>query len=660
MEFPSFIKRQFRYFEPRFSLPNNLAIPVLSLAYLIVLIFYSRHFGRLTHELSYDDVSYAVSSAQRLNILENQGWFALLQSYFNNPPHSPTTEFFGTIGLFLFGRNDTAFYAGQTLNVLIVLIFLSFLFKKKYSLERKSSALFVVVFSSPLVIMLTLDARPDMFNGCMTALTCLSILSAVKESREYTISLNKYKWLIATGGALSLISKLTIIPQTLILLFICTFISVLLVEKKKRSAFSKMIMRSFGISVLFASPILVMSVRKTLSYVQTVVFTSQRNVWNFSQAESNLEIALNFLSPSWQRIGGIVTPSYLLILCGSLLLLKRKISLTVHGPFVVLMLISFFILLIVRQKNEFFFSSIHALALFGLLELLLQIYSVDYRKAALSIASIVAISSLLLTSQFIRFPMSMETKVPNGFNREIIKTISEEDPERVLANVFVTFTGPVNATTLNWYELQNGGLRTFVDDALNSNFSEVLSRAKSFDLVLVVDSLRNDAAQGLPSSDFQNNFTAALLNAGYGFVQKIPIEKPHYYLLKRNESSRFEVFVNNNDLGGIDGPFPERGIIERFRWSKSNEVVFCNEKLSPGVVEYDIPLMTELAQRLTITSDTFTQTFLHTPGIFQFDKVIFSAGVGTKCLKISVPARNGRVAISTSFTSDTRLVRESG
>lgn len=645
------------YFKPIFSAPNNLVMPVLSLAYLTVLIFYSRHFGRLTHELSYDDVSYAVSSAQRLNILENKGWITFLQSYFNSPPHSPTTEFFGTVGLFIFGRNDSAFYAGQTLNILIVLIFVFFIFKEKYSQVRKSIALFVVVFCSPLIIMLALDARPDMFNGCMTALTCLAILSAAKASKEYTNSFKKYKWLIATGGALSLVSKLTLIPQTLILLFICCLISLGLVEQKKRFDFSKMIISSFGISILISSPILVLSFTRILSYVQDAVFSSQKNIWNFSQTESNFEIATILLSSSWQRIGGIVTPSYLLLLCGSFLLLKRKISFAVHFSFIILMLTSFFILLTVRQKNEFFFSSIHALALFGLIELLLQIYSVNHRKLALSIASIVAISSLLLTSQFVRFPRSMETKTPNGINQEIIRIIGEETPEKILSNVFVAFTGPVNATTLNWYELQIDGIRTFVDDALNSNFNEVLSRAKNFDLVLVVDSLRNDAAQGLPSSEFQNNVTAALLNSGYGFVQKFPAENPHYYLLKRNEPSRFEVFVNNNDLGGIDGPFPDRGIFERFRWSKSNEIVFCKEKYSAGVVEYEIPLMTELAQELTITTDAFTQTFPHTPGVFQLNKVIFSAGVGTKCLKISVPAQYGRVAISTSFSPDTGVVR---
>lgn len=659
INFRSLTKKLISNLKPIFSSPKNLVVPVFTLAYLTVLIFYSQRFGRLTHELSYDDVSYAVSSAQRLNILESKGWIALFQSYFNNPPHSPTTEFFGTVGLFIFGRNDTAFYAGQTLNILIVLIFIFFLFKEKYSRARKSMTLFLVVFCSPLVIMLALDARPDMFNGCMTALTCLTILSAAKISRESTYSFKKYMWLIATGGALSLVSKLTIMPQTLTLLFFCCLISVGLVEQKKRSDFSKMIISSFGISILISSPILVLSFTRILSYIHDAAFSTQRSIWNFSQTESNFEIAKILLSSSWQRIGGIVTPSYLLLLCGGLLLLKRKISLAVHFSFLVLMLISFFILLTVRQKNEFFFSSIHAFALFGLIELLLQIYSVNYKKIALSIALIVAISSLLLTSQFVRFPKSMETKIPSGINREIIRTISEETPEKILSNVFVAFTGPVNATTLNWYEMQINGTRTFVDDALNSNFNEVLSRAKNFDLVLVVDSFRNDAAEGLPSSDFQNNITAALLNSGYGFAQKFPAEAPHYYLLKRDEPSKFEVFIDNNDLGGIDGPFPDRGIFERFRWSKSNEILFCMEKLSAGVVDYEIPLMTELAQELTITSDTFNQTFPHTPGVFQFDKVTVSAGVGTKCLKISVPAKYGRVAISVSFFPDTGVVRGS-
>ena len=649
-------KKFARNVRPQSFKPRKLFMPVLFLGYLTTLIVYSRSFGRLTHELSYDDVSYAVSSGQRIRVLENQGVTAWLQSYFNNPPHSPTTELFGTIGLLMFGNSDTAFYAGQTLNIILVQIFLYFIFRTKYSQPKNSRIVLALVLTSPLFIMLALDARPDMFNGCMIALTCLTILSAAKTNQERSTSFKIYKRLIVLGGALSLLSKLTVIPQTLTLFLICIGVSIRLSDQKKRSEFSRWISSCFGLSLLVSSPVLALSFTRIYSYVYDAVFSSEKQIWTFSESESNFQIAITYFSPLWQRIGGIVTPLYLLLLCAFFLLLRRRMSFAIHGSILVLMTITFLILLGVRQKNEFFFSTMHAFALFGLADLMLQIYSANYRKQVRIIASVIAITSMVLTPLFIRFPASSETKLPNGLNQYIAKSLTHSKLNSEQLNVFVAFTGPVNATSLNWYEFQNGGRRNFVDDALNSNFDEVLSRATDFDLVIVSDSLRNESAKGLPSSDFQDELTDALFASGYGFVDAFPANKPHYYLLQRGKPSKFEVFVSKSVLGGIDGPFPDRGITETFRWSESNMIELCSNRIFNQGAKYRIPLMTELARELTIANDAFAQTFPHVPGVFQVNEIVLPSTSGSRCLRISVPADSGRVAISTSFGSSNGII----
>jgi hypothetical protein len=480
-------------------------------------------------------------------------------------------------------------------------------------------------------------------------LTCFAISTAVKLELEELKALKKYTWLIAAGVSLSLISKLTTIPQAVFLLLTCFSLSYRLVTKEKRVAFFKLVANSFGLALLITSPILTIEFSRISSYVYNAVFSNQNSIWTFSGSESNFDLIRILLSPSWQRLGGVITPSYLLLIIACILFSKRKIFWPTHGIFLTLMTVSFVILLLVRQQNEFFFSSIHAFALFGILELLYEIYYRDLRKQVVFTTSILVGSSLLLASLFIRFPNSLETKIPYGLNRSLVSTLRDLLPKKSRTSVFLSFTGPVNATTLNWYELQIGGETMFVDDALNSSLTEVVSEAKKFEFVVVPDSLRSDVAQGLPSSAFQNNVIAALLNSDYGVVQRFPDKEPHYYLLQRNKPSKIEVFVDDNNLTGIDGPFPNRGIMEKFRWTKADHLILCQQKIYTAPMEYSIPLMTELSQELIISSGDFTKTFFHTPGVFQMDKVILSAGLGTKCINITVPKANGRIAIATSF-----------
>ncbi len=183
---------------------------ILVIVWTAFIIVMSRVDGRLAVPPVYDDVSYMLDAARRLEGLSNGGLPRVLAEYATSPPKSPYSTVMAAGAFLSLGMREWAPYVTNVLVVGALLGFAAYLLRTTG--PRRRLAVLLMLLPIPLIGRAAYDFRPDLLSATLTA---IGIVMALEKSLERTGFVRRL-FIGAVFGA-AMIVKPTAFPATLAL-----------------------------------------------------------------------------------------------------------------------------------------------------------------------------------------------------------------------------------------------------------------------------------------------------------------------------------------------------------------------------------------------------------------------------------------------------------
>jgi glycosyltransferase involved in cell wall biosynthesis len=473
-------------------------------------LFYSYNSGRLTQQLSYDDVTYIIDAGGRIR--DGDLFFGV----FSSPPHSPYQTLLAVLGLKTFGFHDFSPYVigAASFAVLLTLFAYSLPIGKRHSLYLS----LILSFSSIGYFGFT-EFRPD-----------LSYALAIATGIVYLIQKN-YPIYMGTGFTLiAFWMKPSFFLHTLVLFIVAIGVRALIakgnglaIQHRRKSKFVFV----FGL-ILFLSHF-VFALEKTINYFIAGAIT-QSSVWSFPDSVSNLGAYLWY--SGFQRVSstvvlgsvmgiGLIYSSFRVIFDSRSNLLNFRSSMGIQ--LWILALVSFSIVSLGRIPNHFF-GATAALLFFA--SSMVFIASTQFARYILiiflSFSLVMAVMSLNRTN--LDYP-SRDASVKNPASKLIFSGM-EQNQIQIL---YVPFQGQVNAVTLGWENMKNKGNFLFDDRSVMPTLEESVDRANELGAILCPKETA-DYYTYLPSAETTKLMCSR--NSVLSSWKKIDLAN-NYYILKK-------------------------------------------------------------------------------------------------------------------------------
>jgi 4-amino-4-deoxy-L-arabinose transferase-like glycosyltransferase len=269
--------------------------------------------GTLSLPPTYDDVSYYVDAASRVQTFWQGNVLDVLRGYIAIPPHAPGSTLLATIGFLLFGIKP---WAADLANALPLFVFVLVLMRLFSGLPiGVKLAATIASLSIPIFGLAIVEFRPDMWCAGFTVLGTLLI--ALRDPRESRTA-------IAAGAsfAAALLMKPAFSPLVIILfgLSLVLRLAPSLRETKQSKAAVLACVTIGGVAVVLAGPHYILSLDHIIDYYRIHVFGPTVAVW--SPSLSTTQTALYYITGEatlsslgrWVYVGmaTLVTPLILL------------------------------------------------------------------------------------------------------------------------------------------------------------------------------------------------------------------------------------------------------------------------------------------------------------------------------------------------------------
>lgn len=528
---------------------------------------WSMSYGRLAYDMTYDDVGYFIDAFSRLQIFYKQGLPAAIEGIFQNPPHSPWSSLSAMTGFLFFGANDWAPYL---MNGFIIFLFLGFL---AYILRQihffAGSLIMVLVLFVPFSFFAVHEFRPDF----MTALlTCAFSLLAI-ESFAIGNSHDKFKLRLAgLVFGITLLLKPSFFAHTLaIALIVSLFIIVFkpLSERRswwpEKSKASLLILWNFFLpGLILAAPYYVFTWRNIWNYFWVNTRGDKAAIWNLQGSYwENFKIftfdgAVYFMISSYLYLfAGVAVISFLLflykrnwrdlyILSGLLSVAVASLAIIVYGShnnmffgltYQLMLCFAFCFCLASLWRNKIFFSVLLlAFVIFTGIHMvkgqaLLTMFSAGkspfaHKKASVNLKIVHFMDNYLKKNNFV---------IPGG-------------------EVFLSFTGDINADSMRWIALQSSLPLGFSDLHTQKDLAAYKKLIEKSDFIIVADEEAEGVYRWLPSFEMQKTVLE--------FLRSQPRMKEMLIIQtkKNNYNSSVRVFADTYNLNKkrntFDVPMP--------------------------------------------------------------------------------------------------------
>jgi hypothetical protein len=287
-----------------------------------LMIRQSMQHGRLALPPTFDDVSYLNDGANYLSTFDLHGFAGVLKVYRAGPPHAPISTGAALAGFALLGIHD---WVGAVTNAVVLLLFSRLYLGASRDLTvTQSTLLLAVLWTSPFVGITLIWFRPDMIASLLVAVGAIYVVTR----SDWPINRRAQLTAAASCGG-SLWAKPTIFPLTVALFGVAVALASLSAIRKRE--FLKVISAGaamFATSALIALPYYAFSFDTIVTYIHTVVFGSQADIWvqPLPLAES-LEFYLTggygIMSIGWWLYGGPIVGAIAILL---LLLRSEKLE----------------------------------------------------------------------------------------------------------------------------------------------------------------------------------------------------------------------------------------------------------------------------------------------------------------------------------------------
>lgn len=576
----------------RYSLIAVFAAIAVSVVYLRM----SELAGRLSQDLAYDDVSYAVEAAARLEKGFTSGIGAFLLSLVQDPPHSSFSTLLATVGLLVGGYHEIAIYATNSVLLVLVAWFLA----RQFGAAGVGTVTWIVAafLFSPLAYTAIHDFRPDIALGFATAAMVwwFSLGLARGEHRAFT-------WAGFAFGA-SLLVKPTFFAHTLALALGLTGIHLMLlvsrgVGKQIPQPRPRDLGRFLVIGLLLALPYYAIGGTAIFDYFWTNTQEETAKIWSFSPDLSVTAVAQIFLR--MQRTIGyhlFLAAGLVVIGLGWTIYQKKHPDILVLACLVSFALMSYAILVFGRVRNEFFFATFQSLVLLAGLFSFSYLASAwgGYRRRTLLVAAWIALGASILANQDIahlrvyddsnRF-RSWNTRVVNLLGREMA-SLGATRIGSFTPKVLVPGAGPVNADVLEWVAMKQGLRISTIDFSRRAETKDHVSMARKSHFTVVANPLTAEISWGMPSGKVHGPLLAALLKDPQFRLVDQPSNDTRYFVFANTgllERQRLVMDVDGLvDLAGIermDKPFLGWEL-SHTRWMTERDAQVCLVASTPG------------------------------------------------------------------------------
>ena len=483
------------------SLPNFLNLRRLplwlvstSIIFSVNYRFYiSLRFGRSGAEPSYDDIVYLLDAQERLNILRSLGIPSAINSWINNPPHSPSSTLIASIPQFIFGNSSSAVYY---FNSLVISLVVFFVFREIVGSKKISTFLTAVVIGSPLGPMLMFNFRPDPLYAVV--LTMFAIRISKPDTKDSLASLILFPSVL-------LMIKPSFIAFTCIATFF--FLGMNLRRYLNWKLELKAVVKYVIFSLFISGWYLINGLREIIYYVRSNTSGKTRSLWiedgYIDALLTNLRAVVLQIGPAYSTL---VTIFWLIVCIKSKeQLTKDKIAITLAGTGVINLAISVY----TQISNPFFYLTTLIPWLYLSIYLL---FSYTRTKGPVSQLTLQVTSILFLTSLLFlpsREWAAKEIRLEGPVNYELANFLRAER----INHVYFFYAGGLNADTTKWYlgkdsndiQFSNLGLDIFETnqaifkvDSIKLEESALITRSKNIN--------------GFPSDKVQEDLNSYLLS----------------------------------------------------------------------------------------------------------------------------------------------------
>lgn len=247
-----------------------------SCLFTALIIAQSLRQGRLSLPADYDDVSYFVDAARRLQLLYDNGIVQCFVDLFRNPPHAPIGTLVPFVGFLVFGMNDWAPAAVNVVWVALLLYFIKLLLPEVPRWAYATVALTALTW--PVTAIMVVECRPDMYAALLTVMGSTLMLRS-----PFLHATTRHIAVVAALFGAALLAKPTTSPVTLLLYGASLAIAVIIegrsLDRKSLSKAALRVSQSLAITIAIALPYFIFAWRDIYTYVYTMTMGSQKAYW---------------------------------------------------------------------------------------------------------------------------------------------------------------------------------------------------------------------------------------------------------------------------------------------------------------------------------------------------------------------------------------------
>jgi hypothetical protein len=258
---------------------GTLAVLGLSLLYVVITVQQSLDRGQLALPVTYDDISYFLDAARRLQLLYLDGPLALLDGWLQNPPHSPMATLKSLIAFLVFGIQDWAPAAANVLVLAGVLLALDRTLLTGLS-SRGRLFLLLIILSWPIFSFLVIESRPDIITGFLLAFGAFLAVM-----RPWLGSSLRHIAAVSAIFGFALLWKPSYLPVTLGV-FGLSLLAATLIDLGRSWTGNRIIAAlrtgivAGALMVAFALPHFAINARHTVRYIYTTLFGAEKDLWS--------------------------------------------------------------------------------------------------------------------------------------------------------------------------------------------------------------------------------------------------------------------------------------------------------------------------------------------------------------------------------------------
>jgi len=575
-----------------------------SILFTAVVVHWSIHSGRLSHDPKADDVGYLLDGLDRLNFTYAKGLFGLVENIMSWPPHSVFSTLGASLAFAVAGVHDWAPYAFNGLLILAFLLSIVYISSELGLLPL--SLIMILLLSLPVSIVAVHDFRPDYAVALASSIAIYFASESIKLSPKFS---NK-KYLVWCGVlfGLAFLIKPPVIVITMPLFFsVIIMIAVTHFWDQPRDCNgtgSSGLLYKLSLlctpALLLAGWYYFIAYKQIYTYLYVNAIGEHAHLWKMA---GGLIDAAKYVIVKNSKIflgRGILTVLYSILFALTLALYKKDWKYIYCQCFVLAVVLFVVVILSVAKYNQIF------LGLFQVLFILIaSIISINYLYMNINTrVGYYILNSLMIIAILNNFVGQRPTivapicqselsKKENSLNKKIINDIVNALELRGIANaakptVFVSFIGPVSAYSMQWYA-RILGIEMFIKDMHRDpdldRFYEMSRRA---DFVVAARGGTPDIWRKIPQVDQINDSLIEKLSNENGFIKvcRYPTSAGGAIYLFENIYANNGGFTTLAEFGGfLSSEPPIDGSSGRMvRWGTWPESILLFESADKGVV----------------------------------------------------------------------------